>query len=613
MSVQLSGGLTRAEKLRRAKAFERAVRARLRAVQLGGDAAVKAQLALLRGFRRDIADMLAGATEWRRMRLQDLMAEIDFHIEGYQGRAALLMRSQLGDAYEAGLALANDPLTAAGMGAWTAIPVISGELLPVMQEFSAYLIKGISEDMRQRIKSQVTLAVLGGKAPYEAMRGVDVILGTKATTGVSYRSERIVRTEMGRMQSAATQLRFEGLAKLLPQLKKQWMATHDDRTRRYPRDAFDHLAADGQVVDVDKPFIVSGEKLMYPGDPAGSPGNVINCLVPGMIVQGRIIGGLKAWYAGQVIELITAAGRNLTVTPNHPVLTPDGFVAAGQLEQGDYLLAYGGGVKHKRVMELDTTYHKEYGPARVEDVFAALESVWPITRRPITTNDLHGDAVRTDGYVSIVGPDRILLLNANAKLSQRIGQVLLEDENSDEALMACLGALQPLGNRTLASSHGFPGGSHLPVYSGRVFLDALPFELFSFGLASELDIRLSEATAQYIPAQARLPAELEHGFASLILADKFGEIGNGQPGPSDGDASRMEAVGQGMGADFILSRQLFERFPAQVFLDEVIEVRDRYYSGHVYDLQSDVGYIVAQDIFICNCRCRSAPLLEVPE
>jgi len=54
-------------------------------------------------------------------------------------------------------------------------------------------------------------------------------------------------------------------------LNKVWMANHDAKTRP------DHAEADGQEVGMDESFDVGGEQLMYPGDPAGSPGNIINC------------------------------------------------------------------------------------------------------------------------------------------------------------------------------------------------------------------------------------------------------------------------------------------------------------------------------------------------
>lgn len=53
--------------------------------------------------------------------------------------------------------------------------------------------------------------------------------------------------------------------------QKEWIATQDGATRE------DHLEADGQVVGVADPFDVGGERLAYPGDPAASPENVINC------------------------------------------------------------------------------------------------------------------------------------------------------------------------------------------------------------------------------------------------------------------------------------------------------------------------------------------------
>lgn len=52
---------------------------------------------------------------------------------------------------------------------------------------------------------------------------------------------------------------------------KTWVTQGDERVRDW------HEDADGQEVPVDQPFDVGGESLMYPGDPDGSPGNVINC------------------------------------------------------------------------------------------------------------------------------------------------------------------------------------------------------------------------------------------------------------------------------------------------------------------------------------------------
>lgn len=54
--------------------------------------------------------------------------------------------------------------------------------------------------------------------------------------------------------------------------KKRWLATLDSRTRDT------HAELDGQVVDVDEPFVVDGKEIMYPGDPfCAYPELVWNC------------------------------------------------------------------------------------------------------------------------------------------------------------------------------------------------------------------------------------------------------------------------------------------------------------------------------------------------
>lgn len=82
---------------------------------------------------------------------------------------------------------------------------------------------------------------------------------------------RAARTAATSAQNAGRQDTFEAAAKMGVTVRKRWVATKDERTRT------DHRSADGQTVDYDKPFIVGGEKMMFPGDGTASAGNVYNC------------------------------------------------------------------------------------------------------------------------------------------------------------------------------------------------------------------------------------------------------------------------------------------------------------------------------------------------
>lgn len=84
----------------------------------------------------------------------------------------------------------------------------------------------------------------------------------------SYRAATIARTEthtasnIGAMAAAqATGLN----------LRKEWLAAEDDRTRE------DHADADGQIVGLNETFTVGGVQMMEPGDPSAPPEQVINC------------------------------------------------------------------------------------------------------------------------------------------------------------------------------------------------------------------------------------------------------------------------------------------------------------------------------------------------
>lgn len=84
-----------------------------------------------------------------------------------------------------------------------------------------------------------------------------------------YRTERIVRTEVNR---AANWGSMKGVKSTEIPHDKVWLSA------LYANSRPEHTAGDGQKVDIDNPFDIGGEDLMFPGDPGGSAGNTINCL-----------------------------------------------------------------------------------------------------------------------------------------------------------------------------------------------------------------------------------------------------------------------------------------------------------------------------------------------
>ena len=122
---------------------------------------------------------------------------------------------------------------------------------------------------KKRITASVTSGLLRGESTGKIARNLmDTIPEMNRTSAV-----RAVRTAITEAENAGRQAATEELAEKGVIMKKIWLATHDARTR----DA--HIEADGQEAEIDEPFIVGGEELMFPGDASmGASGwNLYNC------------------------------------------------------------------------------------------------------------------------------------------------------------------------------------------------------------------------------------------------------------------------------------------------------------------------------------------------
>ena len=131
--------------------------------------------------------------------------------------------------------------------------------------YGAERIRGVTETTVRRVKVKLQDGINRGD-------GIEVIARemVRAGSGIAdvKRARVIARTEI---ISASNKGSLEGARDTGIPLKKEWLATRDNRTR------IEHAEADGQAVLMNEDFIVMGEELEYPGDPSGSAANVISC------------------------------------------------------------------------------------------------------------------------------------------------------------------------------------------------------------------------------------------------------------------------------------------------------------------------------------------------
>lgn len=121
-------------------------------------------------------------------------------------------------------------------------------------------------------ENQIRRIIRGGIDEGLSVSAIGSNIRTMAAPMSALRANIIARTETHTAANYGAQQAAEltGL-----DMKREWVSSMDDRTR--DTSEADHVAADGQIVGMKEPFIVSGERLMFPGDPRGSAANVINC------------------------------------------------------------------------------------------------------------------------------------------------------------------------------------------------------------------------------------------------------------------------------------------------------------------------------------------------
>ena len=156
------------------------------------------------------------------------------------------------------------------------------------------LVNEISDTTKEQIKRYISRGLAEGQSMNEIIRNLQ-------SAGITnYRAELIARTETGKAANYGSMI---GAVSTGLVTYKEWISAKDNRTRRIPRDQFDHLAMDGVSIPMDEKFQVpsklKGFELMdHPCDPKASAGDVCNCRCTlGYEAQRDAAGQLQTYYS----------------------------------------------------------------------------------------------------------------------------------------------------------------------------------------------------------------------------------------------------------------------------------------------------------------------------
>ena len=147
----------------------------------------------------------------------------------------------------------------------------------ILQYLQTQGLDQLAADITQTTKDQIRRYLIQSAEKNLTLPETIVLLRGAGIT--DYRAELIARTETGRAANIGSMVgaTSTGLVTV-----KEWIAAKDNRTRRIPRDQFDHYNMDGKKIPMDETFKLQNKKggfdlMLHPCDSSGSAADVCNC------------------------------------------------------------------------------------------------------------------------------------------------------------------------------------------------------------------------------------------------------------------------------------------------------------------------------------------------
>lgn len=475
------------------------------------------------------------------------------------------------------------------------IPVALKEIIKATTEESANLIRLIPQEYLADVQGAVMRSITSGNGLQDL---------------VPYMNTRYEQRTRHARNVALDQTRkaYNGMARARMQsigLKKfEWLHSGGGQE---PRPL--HVKLSRQIFSFDDPPYIGD---MYGQPVYGFPGELPNCFTGDHKFQftNRCNKLFRRRYTGKLISIITDNGVILKATPNHPILTGNGWAAIDRIQVGDYIFNAG------RQSIYSGEANETNNIPEISDLFDALLSIMGASRqitRP-SAFEFHGDI--SDGEISIIDVDSCLPSEFDTEFCKQLCEFMLSwsDDSAERLNLFGYGAPHKLVMRMFHATNSVMRrlcallalfGSH-SRHAGDARL----------GLSSYLTSRFNESLSDCAARNSILLGKLKFAQPGDIGIHYFGvgqflaaigralDCWDGMAGFAYG-GGKIVGVTSKIGGDF---------FDTEIISEHRDRVVDKFvcedFSGHVYNLETVDGWYLSNGIISHNCKCSLRPVLE---
>lgn len=341
-----------------------------------------------------------------------------------------------------------------------------------------------------------------------------------------------------------------------------------------------------------------------------------NCLVPGGTVLAEgVMAHSRREYDGPVITLVTSKGNRITVTPNHPILTPEGFVPAGMLQEGQEIIEATGEYR----LLLGKAPNDINIPTPVEEIGHSIIQTCGGTTVRVKGSPVqfHGDG-SSDSEVNIVFPERFRVGEGDVFRCKPVREKCFPSAHFRRLFLLPECALFQFFNRALCATHSVM--SRFGLVSSIKLVPVDGKELSDLGWRTTTSLcdfcKCKPLVVEFKKTAELLFVRLKKSGGNVVKLLSPGSFGKGNPKLSFNSCENFGRKPK-FPTKFRTSDPLVVGRLEKLSRDGVLvvsklsHISPSEYHGLVYNLQTRYGFYVYNNIVTHNCLHSILPYTTV--